>query len=977
MRKTLTACSLIVLTFLLNTPFVSGRPQPIRWADELTISAVKLKASSEDKAQIDLIHNLGLEAEIAIPAGSNVQTAVDAAQCGDTITLQKGANYFHAGRLTFTDRGCTQDITLTTSDPASIPTELSTAYPHSYSNGKFLRMTPAMAVNMPKLISTTNDPIIFLDRGAGHWRFDGFEITNADNGIQHTVFVNDGSTNAFDIPHHNTFERLYIHPAEEDGTLTNNIQYRSTEMAFILSIAHSTFKNLAVQGFTGHNRYPEAERGTYRLNANSMLFIFARDNVVENCLLEANGQVFIAGEGSVNPENTATATNVTYTSARFSNTGNLNVGDLFAIFSRRYSDNHLVQHPGDPVQVVPRVGHFVNGQITSVDRATGDVTFTRLTGGLAYRQFSLNLWGATGGSFTLNWMGQTTAPIAHDATPANVRAALEALANVDPEDFYVRSAAQGWPYGDFEIHFGKNDNGQPSGQWQFPTPVNPIKINHTGLTGYKFQPWIAVHSAENFSPLENSADGTLIDVPDEGARVQWKGFISDNNVFRRNIIAHHKEWTDVTGSVKGFAEIKGGTRTWFDGCIFSGEGTTIIWTVRNQGDGGSAPWSEVSLSKVTSCLFDITGFTNGFFLKDSTYQNVESHDILVDNNLFLGPDTANPDNPWIYLVSGARVTLTHNTVFAGGRLIQGLANSPSRDAIIRDNIFRPRHHLVPCLDGFSPCWPNAQVSHNLIINNPALEPGATQAWFDTFGANTAWVENSIDAVGFMNPSAAFDGTGDHRLSPFSPYKAGGARQASDGRDLGVDFAKLNQAIFGTGSLPSPSPTPTSAPTPTPSPSISPTPVPSPSMSPTPGNTVGIQGRVLDQDENSVVGALVSVAGQTTLSREGDGYFAFSGGIPIGSVITTTKTGYIFPQLTVQAGVFEQFYGIKGTAVSSPTPTPAPTSTPTPEPTATPTPEPTPIPSPTALPICRKNQFIGNPPTCECRAGRRGKSGKCG
>ena len=44
---------------------------------------------------------------------------------------------------------------------------------------------------------------------------------------------------------------------------------------------------------------------------------------------------------------------------------------------------------------------------------------------------------ATGGTFTLTFDGQTTEPIAYDATAAAVRAALEALSNVDADDVLV------------------------------------------------------------------------------------------------------------------------------------------------------------------------------------------------------------------------------------------------------------------------------------------------------------------------------------------------------------------------------------------------------------------------------------------------------------------------------------------------------------------------------------------------------------
>jgi PKD repeat protein/type 1 glutamine amidotransferase len=49
---------------------------------------------------------------------------------------------------------------------------------------------------------------------------------------------------------------------------------------------------------------------------------------------------------------------------------------------------------------------------------------------------------ATGGTFTLTFSGQTTAPLAYNATAAQVQAALEALSNINPGDVLVTGNAQ-------------------------------------------------------------------------------------------------------------------------------------------------------------------------------------------------------------------------------------------------------------------------------------------------------------------------------------------------------------------------------------------------------------------------------------------------------------------------------------------------------------------------------------------------------
>lgn len=57
----------------------------------------------------------------------------------------------------------------------------------------------------------------------------------------------------------------------------------------------------------------------------------------------------------------------------------------------------------------------------------------------------VTLTNATGGTFTLTYAGQTTAPIAFDASAATVDAALEALSNIGVGDVLVTGSAGG-PY---------------------------------------------------------------------------------------------------------------------------------------------------------------------------------------------------------------------------------------------------------------------------------------------------------------------------------------------------------------------------------------------------------------------------------------------------------------------------------------------------------------------------------------------------
>ena len=89
--------------------------------------------------------------------------------------------------------------------------------------------------------------------------------------------------------------------------------------------------------------------------------------------------------------------------------------------------------------------------------------------GINERQ-TVTITNATGGTFTLTFSGQTTAPIAFNATAAQVDAALEALSNIGADDVAVTGAAGG-PYTvEFTGALGNTD-------------VAEMTADGTGLTG--------------------------------------------------------------------------------------------------------------------------------------------------------------------------------------------------------------------------------------------------------------------------------------------------------------------------------------------------------------------------------------------------------------------------------------------------------------------------------------------------------------
>lgn len=96
---------------------------------------------------------------IAVPVGGNVQAAIDAAKCGDTITLIAEAAYI--GNFRLRNKGCmaTTAITVTT---------------QGFSVPAGQRVTPANDTAMARLLAPGNgDPVLGTDAGAGHYKFIG------------------------------------------------------------------------------------------------------------------------------------------------------------------------------------------------------------------------------------------------------------------------------------------------------------------------------------------------------------------------------------------------------------------------------------------------------------------------------------------------------------------------------------------------------------------------------------------------------------------------------------------------------------------------------------------------------------------------------------------------------------------------------------------------------------------------------------
>lgn len=781
-------------------------------------------------------------------AYKNFQDLLNASSCGDTIELHEGQSFL--GAFTVPDHSCAGPsyITITTDNSATIPAALST-YPQSFTwdavnYGTYNKMTTALAAPMPKLVASSSlaSPVITFAEGASYYKFIGVEFTNEETinpEEQYNYLMLTAGDTLAELPHHIEFDRIYAHPIEEVGTFTD-MGKRSVESWLLFNGSYLTIRNSACYGFTGWNKYP-SPGGNYRLNATCVLYGNGPEDasvLLENNVMGSNGNVlFMGGSGGYpNPAHVATVTDIDMDTdssgcATFSNTTGLDVGDLFSIDDETYGEhysNGVTHRP--PALPAP----WVVGGVTSITGASDPkiVCWDFLGGGFRYRQNlfligNSNYPGAdvTGGTFTLTFNGQTTAPITYDpltwASDAEVlEDALEALSNIAP--------------GDVDC-FWNGDYGMMcnlQGAYAYPATSYLITANDAGMTGTGNHPYIYRNNgpSESFMPVE------LPDVPNEGAEARWDGYVPSGFIIRRNIFDMPDEWRTATGcggcpggivgEVKAFVEHKQSKDVLYEANIFANRNTGFIITPINQGEGACCPWANTSNFTIRYNLWTESGANVIPFVMEQGQRTVITDNIQIHDNVTfwpIGRKTFESEGTFIRTNQITNVSITHNTVFLQSHIgmnyaidygsyppVPGVDDAATRPMVFRDNLaLTGNYYPWGCAGGTFEinCWPIATstVTNNLFIN--LFEPGVPESQFDTLFTNwsTGWYLNALPSPLFLNafPTAtqSYGGTTgykwtwfDPRLNPSSIYAAGNARDASDNKDLGADIPALISAM---------------------------------------------------------------------------------------------------------------------------------------------------------------------------------------
>ncbi|HEX6177008.1 MAG TPA: Ig-like domain-containing protein [Thermoanaerobaculia bacterium] len=136
---------------------------------------------------------------INVPAGGNLQSAIDSARLGDTIVLAAGATY--TGNYTLPAKtGSGWIIIRSSAADSSLPAP-----------GR--RMTPLYASLLPKIVTPNSLPAIQTAAGAHHYRFVAVEFTTSPGVTMNYGLIYFGTNwqTASEVPSQLILDRVYVH----------------------------------------------------------------------------------------------------------------------------------------------------------------------------------------------------------------------------------------------------------------------------------------------------------------------------------------------------------------------------------------------------------------------------------------------------------------------------------------------------------------------------------------------------------------------------------------------------------------------------------------------------------------------------------------------------------------------------------------------------------------------------------------------
>jgi hypothetical protein len=206
----------------------------------LLATALAIAASPEPpRVLLDTTEPVQAGRTLAVPAGADLQAAINTAQPGDTLVLQSGTTF--VGNYTLPVKPANGGwIVVRTS--GTVPTPGS-------------RVSPMSASGMARIVAGPNGDAVSALPGAHHYRFIGIEFASSPSTFTYNlVTLGWAETSTTQVPHHIIIDRCYVHGDPTKGG-RRGVSINGTDMAVIDSYV-SDFKEVgadtqAVFGFNG------------------------------------------------------------------------------------------------------------------------------------------------------------------------------------------------------------------------------------------------------------------------------------------------------------------------------------------------------------------------------------------------------------------------------------------------------------------------------------------------------------------------------------------------------------------------------------------------------------------------------------------------------------------------------------------------------------------------------------------------------
>lgn len=196
--------------------------------DKFNFSSAPLEIASEAGKTI-----------IRVPAGGDLQAAINKASSGDIIELKAGATYY--GEIKLPNKSLSDFVTIQTSAAAQLPENQ--------------RIKPLQSNLLAKIVSRGKGaPAVSTENAAHHYRFVGIEFapSNADY-IYNLVFFGE-PRNLADVAHHLEIDRCYFRPFKSGVTrraVAVNSQTTTIKNSYFEGFAFPQQETQAILGWAG------------------------------------------------------------------------------------------------------------------------------------------------------------------------------------------------------------------------------------------------------------------------------------------------------------------------------------------------------------------------------------------------------------------------------------------------------------------------------------------------------------------------------------------------------------------------------------------------------------------------------------------------------------------------------------------------------------------------------------------------------